>query len=125
MQHTSLNKQQNTKAYKFLNQAASKSFMLLSLFLLLVPIARLSCGTAAGKHLDGGEGAGEDAAALVFLRFLGVEGVDAAPTIFFISLVRCRTSIAFLFLCCPFLWFLRFRYFLDFSWSYDPFLWLT
>jgi hypothetical protein len=82
MQHTSLNKQQNTKAYKFLNQAASKSFMLLSLFLLLVPIARLSCGTAAGKYLDGVEGVRKDAAALVFLCFFGVESVDATHAIF-------------------------------------------
>jgi hypothetical protein len=47
--------------------------MLLSLFLLLVPTIGLSYGTVAGKHLDRVEGAGEDAAAFVFLCFLGVE----------------------------------------------------
>jgi hypothetical protein len=66
-----------------LNQAASKSFMFLSLLLLLVTIAGLSCGTAAGKHLDVVEGLREDVIALVFLHFFGVEGVDVAHAILF------------------------------------------
>jgi hypothetical protein len=61
--------------------------MLLSLFLLLVPIVGLSCGTDAGKHLDGVEGAGEDAAALIFLHFFGVECVDVAPPFLFFFFV--------------------------------------
>jgi hypothetical protein len=64
------------------NQPASKSFMLLSLFLLLVPIAGLSCGTATGKHLEGVEEMEEVAAALVFLCLFGVEGVDATLLFF-------------------------------------------
>jgi hypothetical protein len=60
--------------------------MLLSFFLLLVLIAGISCGTVAGKHLDGVEGVEEEAAALVFLCFFGVEGVDAAPALCFFPL---------------------------------------
>jgi hypothetical protein len=98
--------------------------MLLSLFLLLVPIARLSCGTAAGKHLDGVEGAREDVVVLVFLRFFGVEGVDVAPALFSFPCsmphLHCFSSsllplsLVSLLLLFPL-----------FSWSYDPFLLFT
>jgi hypothetical protein len=56
--------------------------MLLSLFLLLVPITGLSCRTAAGKHLDRVKGAREHVVAFVFLRFSRVECVDVAPALF-------------------------------------------
>jgi hypothetical protein len=70
--------------------------MLLSLFLLLVPIVGLSCGTATGKHLEGVEGMEEVAAALVFLRLFGVEGVDAA-LLFFPFFAATSPSLFFFF----------------------------
>jgi hypothetical protein len=56
--------------------------------------------------LDGVEGTGENADALVFLHFFRVEGVDAAPALFFFPLFNATPPLLFFFFVAPFFDFL-------------------
>jgi hypothetical protein len=55
--------------------------------------------------LDGVQGGREDATALVFLRFFRVEGVDAAPALFFFPLFDVTPTLLFFFFVAPFFGF--------------------